>query len=100
MRPSTGPRIEASTSDEALSLLSSHEIQLILTDADVPGSALLDQAVESKPGVRVLRMSGSTSGTREPAPVTTAETPRVGKPVTAHDLLEKVRTALAATPGK
>ena len=63
-------------------------------------SQLLDQAVESKPAVRVLRMSGSASGTREPGPVTTAEIPRVGKPVTALDLLEKVRTALAATSGK
>jgi two-component system cell cycle sensor histidine kinase/response regulator CckA len=92
--------LEASTGDEALSLLSSHEIQLILADADVPGSALLDQAVGSNPGVRVLRMSGSASPAREPGPVTTAEAPRVGKPVTAHDLLEKVRTALAATSGK
>jgi two-component system cell cycle sensor histidine kinase/response regulator CckA len=92
--------LEASTSEEALSLLSSHEIQLILTDADVPGSALLNQAAEAKPGVRVLRMSGPAPGTREPGPVTTAETPHVVKPVTSHDLLEKVRTVLAATSGK
>jgi two-component system cell cycle sensor histidine kinase/response regulator CckA len=90
--------LEASTSDEALSLLSSHEIQLILTDADMPGSALLDQALETKPGMRVMRMSGSASGTREPAPGTSAGTPHIGKPFAALDLLEKVRTVLAATP--
>lgn len=90
--------LEASTSDEALSLLSSHEIQLILADADMPGSALLDQALETKPGVRIMRMSGFASGTREPAPVTSAGTPHIGKPFAALDLLEKVRTVLAATP--
>jgi two-component system, cell cycle sensor histidine kinase and response regulator CckA len=90
--------LEASTSDEALSLLSSREVQLILADADMPDSALLDQALETKPGVRVMRMSGSASVTREPAPVTSAGTPHIGKPFTALDLLEKVRTMLAATP--
>jgi two-component system, cell cycle sensor histidine kinase and response regulator CckA len=87
--------LEASTGDEALSLLSSHEIQLILTDAGMPASALLDQALETKPGVRVMRMSGSASGTHEPAPVTS-----IGKPFTALDLLEKVRTALAGDYGR
>jgi two-component system cell cycle sensor histidine kinase/response regulator CckA len=89
--------LEASTSDEALSLLSSHKIQLILTGADMPGSALLDQALETKPGVRVMRMSGSAPGTREAAPVTSAGIPRIGKPFTALDLLAKVRAVLAAT---
>jgi two-component system, cell cycle sensor histidine kinase and response regulator CckA len=90
--------LEASTGDEALSLLSSHEIQLILTDAGMPGSALLDQALETKSGVRVMRMSGSASVTREPALVTSAGIPHIGKPFTALELLEKVRTVLAATP--
>jgi two-component system, cell cycle sensor histidine kinase and response regulator CckA len=92
--------LEASTSEEALSLVSSHEIQLILTDADMPGSALLDRALETGAGVRVLRMSGSASGTREGAPVTSLGTPHIGKPFTAQDLLEKVRTALAAVPAE
>lgn len=92
--------LEASTSDEAISLLSSHEIQLILIDADMPGSALLDQVLETKPGLRVMRMSDSASGTREPASVTSAGTPHIGRPFTALDLLEKVRTMLAATPTK
>ena len=92
--------LEASDDGEALALLSSHEIQLILTDADMPGSALLDRALETKPGVRVMRMSGSDSGTRAPASVTSAETPHIGKPFTATDLLEKVRTVLAAAPAE
>ena len=88
--------LEAGTSSEALSLLSSHEIQLIITDADMPGSVLLDRALETRPGLRVMRMSGSASQPREQGPVTSGRTPRIGKPVAAPVLLEKVRTVLAA----
>ena len=90
--------LEASTSDEALSLLASHEIQLVLTDADTSDSVLLDQALRTKPDVRVMRMLGSASGTREPALVTSAGTPYIEKPFTALNLLEKVHIVLAATP--
>ena len=92
--------LEASTRDEALSLLSSHEIQLTIIDADMPGSALLDQVLETKPGVRVMRMSGSASGTRAPVPVTSTGTPHIGKPFAAMDMLEKVRAVLSATPAE
>ena len=67
---------------------------------DMPGSALLEQVLETKPGVRVMRMSGSASGTRAPAPVTSTGTPHIGKPITAMGLLEKVRAVLSATPAE
>ena len=88
--------LEAGTSDQALSLMSAQDIQLVLIDAVMPGSAALYQALETKPGIRVLRMSvtgppgaGSAEGARPP---------HVRKPVSAPDLLEKVRTVLAGAP--
>jgi two-component system, cell cycle sensor histidine kinase and response regulator CckA len=90
--------LEATTSDEGLSLVSSHDIELVLTDVFMPGSVVLDQALETRPGIRVLRMSGSTPGAPEPGSVTSAQVPHIRKPFIPADLLEKVRTVLAAEP--
>jgi PAS domain S-box-containing protein len=90
--------LEASTSEEALSLMSSHDIRLLLADAESPGSALLDRALEMKPGVPVLCMSSPGFGASGPDPAAGPRTPRIGKPFTALDLLEKVHAVLTATP--
>lgn len=92
--------LEASTCDEALSLMSSHDFQLLLADTGMPGPPLADRALEMKPGIRVLRMSDPTSGVAEPDPVTSAETPLIRKPFTAPELLEKVRAVLATRPAE
>lgn len=90
--------LEASTCDEALSLMSAHDFQLLLTDTGMPCAPLDDRALEMKPGIRVLRMSGPTSGMTEPGPVTGGEKPLIRKPFTAPDLLEQVRRVLATGP--
>jgi len=92
--------LEASTCDEALSLMSTHDFQLLLTDTGMPCAPLADRALEMKPGIRVLRMSGPTSGMTEPGPVTSGEKPLIRKPFTAPDLLEKVRRVLATGPAE
>jgi PAS domain S-box-containing protein len=93
--------IEAGTHSEALSLLSSHDVQLLLTDSVMPGSsgqALAEAASEMKPGVRVLHMSGATFAGTKTDSAPGAEVPLIRKPFTALDLLKKVRTVLAEPP--
>jgi two-component system, cell cycle sensor histidine kinase and response regulator CckA len=92
--------LEASTCDDALSLISTHDFQLLLTDTGMPCAPLANRALAMKPGIRVLRMSGSTSGMTEPGPVTSGEEPLIRKPFTAPDLLEKVRRVLATGPAE
>jgi len=88
--------LEASTGDEALLLVSGHDIQLVLVDVMMPGSAVLGEALETKPGIPVVRMSAlmppEAGSAEEP------RTPYVRKPIAAPDLLEKVRMALAGAP--
>jgi hypothetical protein len=42
---------------KALSPVSSRDIRLVIIDVEMPGSARLDQTLETKPGIRVLRVS-------------------------------------------
>ena len=54
--------LEAGSHQQALSLLSTHDPDLLLTDnvpAEVPEQTLADQVREIKPGMRILRMSGA-----------------------------------------
>ena len=63
--------LEANTREEALSLASSHGVELLLTDSVMPGMSgqvLADRVRELKPGLRVLRMSGYASGSISPQP--------------------------------
>jgi PAS domain S-box-containing protein len=88
--------LEAGSYDEALSLLSTHDPDLLLTDnvpAESPEQTLADRVREIKPGTRILRMSGS------PFPAPGPEGKQViSKPFTAKDLVEKVRIVLDAPP--
>lgn len=88
--------LEAGSYEEALSQLSMHDPDLLLTDsvpAEVPEQTLADQVREIKPGMRILRMSGAqvTALGPEGGPV-------ISKPFTAKDLVEKVRVILDAPP--
>jgi two-component system cell cycle sensor histidine kinase/response regulator CckA len=89
--------IEAATFDEALSLMSSCDVHLLLSDSilpGMPGLELVGRALGMKPGIPVLHMSGSTSGAIKPDAITRAGIPIIRKPFTAQDLLEKVRMVL------
>jgi two-component system cell cycle sensor histidine kinase/response regulator CckA len=89
--------LQADSYDEALSLLSTYDPDLLLTDrvlAALPGQALADRARKLRPGIRVLYMSGSPASAPEPGG---GQIQVIRKPFTAHDLLEKVHAALAAT---
>ena len=88
--------LEAGSYEQALSRLSTHDPDLLLTDSvlgEVPEQTLADRVREIKPGLRILRMSG-----------THVAAPRGGggqvinKPFTAKDLVEKVRAILDVPP--
>jgi PAS domain S-box-containing protein len=88
--------LEAGSYEEALSLLSTHDPDLLLTDsvlAEMPEQTLADRVREIKPGMRILRMSGAhvTAFGPEGGQV-------ISKPFTAKDLVEKVRTILDVPP--
>jgi len=57
--------LQARTYEQALSLASSRDFQLLLTDSMLPGmtgATLAELITEMKPGVPVLHMSGYTAG--------------------------------------
>jgi PAS domain S-box-containing protein len=88
--------LEAGSYEEALSLLSTHDPDLLLTDsvlAEMPEQTLADRVREIRPGMRILRMSGAhvTAFGPEGGQV-------ISKPFTAKDLVEKVRTILDVPP--
>jgi PAS domain S-box-containing protein len=92
--------LEASTWEEALSLASSHELELLLTDSVMPGMSgdmLADRVRQVRPGLRVLRMSGYANGSPNPRPGRSAAV-CLEKPFTADTLLAMVRAVLDGPP--
>jgi CheY-like chemotaxis protein len=93
--------LDAPAGGEALELLRADEngIDLLLTDVVMPGlsgPALAAIAVEERPGLRVLFMSGYTS---EPEAVVGApDTAFLAKPFAPNDLVTKVREVLEKVP--
>jgi two-component system, cell cycle sensor histidine kinase and response regulator CckA len=90
--------LEASSGEEALSLASSHDFQLLLTDAvmpRMPGPELADLMREMKPEVRVMYMSGYSRDVLNQEHIATGELLLVDKPFTAATLLDKVQIALS-----
>ena len=93
--------LEANTWEEALSLASSHGLELLLTDSVMPGMSgqvLADRVRELKPGVHVLRMSGYASGSMSPPVGGAEEEAFLHKPFTADLLLATVRAVLDSPP--
>ena len=96
LRQSGYHTLEAGSYEEALSQLSTHDPDLLLTDsvlAEVPEQTLADQAREIKPGMRILRMSGAQVTALGPG-----GGHLISKPFTAKDLVHKVRAVLDAPP--
>ncbi len=76
---------------------SGQEIQLLISDVVLPGQSGPDLAArlrESRPGLRVLLMSGYTDRMLNGGSAVEAGTPFLGKPFTLDALLRKVREVL------
>jgi two-component system, cell cycle sensor histidine kinase and response regulator CckA len=99
LRKSGYTTLHARTYERALSLASSRDFQLLLTDSIMPGmtgTTLAELITEMKPGIPVLHMSGYTAGELDPERIRDAVVAFIQKPFTAPALLEKVRTVLKA----
>jgi len=88
----------ANSGQQALSILSGEHVQidLIITDLVMPGMGgreLIERVRQLIPGTRIM----CTSGYALPADKQT-NTPYLQKPFTSHELLAKVKQALARTP--
>ena len=93
--------LEAGTHEKALSLATSQDFQLLLTDSVMPGmsgTTLAERIAEFKPGVPVLHMSGYDAGTLSPERIRDGELAFLQKPFTAQALLDKVHAVLGSTP--
>jgi PAS domain S-box-containing protein len=91
--------LEAGTCADALSLASSRDFQLLLTDSVMPemsGPTLAQQVTRLKPGLPVLHMSGNdaTAVSEQQGAQDLSELAHIQKPFTADLLIEKVRSAL------
>jgi two-component system, cell cycle sensor histidine kinase and response regulator CckA len=88
--------LEAGRYEEALSLLSGHDPDLLLTDSvltEIPEQTLADRVREIRPGMRILRMSGA-----QVTPLGSGGGQVINKPFTAKDLVERVRAILDVPP--
>jgi len=97
--------LEAATGDEALRLVERHEapVHLLLSDVVMPGLSgrqLAEQLAQTRPGMKVLYMSGYTNDTIVRHGVLEAQMPFLNKPFTAAALLRKVREVLDSTPAR
>ena len=89
----------AATGEEALRLLERHEepVHLLLSDVVMPGMSgrqLAEQLAQTRPGMKVLYMSGYTDDTIVRHGVLKAQVTCLNKPFTAATLLRKVREGL------
>jgi two-component system, cell cycle sensor histidine kinase and response regulator CckA len=91
--------LEAVTFEEASSLASSHDLQLLLTDSVLPhmsGETLAQRVTALRPGLPVMFMSGYSRDMLNPRHARAEGTRFVQKPFIQRTLLEKVHAALAA----
>ena len=89
--------LEAGSCEEALTLASSEDFQLLLTDSVMPGmsgTTLAERVAELRPGMPILRMSGNSAGVLSEERTRDGELAFLQKPFTGEELLAKVRAAL------
>ena len=96
--------LAASRGDEALRVSDEHtgELDLVLTDVVMPGMSgreFVRKLVETRPGVRVLYMSGYTDESIARHGVLEPGTHFIAKPFTAPSLAKKVREVLDGKVG-
>jgi CheY-like chemotaxis protein len=90
---------------EALAICDRHEggVDLLLTDMVMPamrGTELAARLRESRPGLKILFMSGYADETGDPRRAGGPARPVLQKPFTPHDLTRTVREALAEKRGE
>lgn len=93
--------LEAGSYEEAISLASSHDFQLLLTDRVLSGTRgppLAEHVTELRPRVAVLHMSGYTAEESDSRHANDPELAFIQKPFTAQALLGKVHTILGDSP--
>ena len=91
--------LAAANAQEALSVLEEQGCDLLLTDVIMPqmsGRELVERVHERRPGLPVLYMSGYSQGVLGRQRALDDGVALIQKPFSAHDLLEKVRSVLAA----
>ena len=91
--------IEAGTAPEGLTLAaqSTERIDLVVSDVVMPqisGPQMVSQLRESIPGLKVLYVSGYAGEAMSRAGTPELNAPLLGKPFTAHELLQRVRALL------
>ncbi len=94
--------VEAADPEEAIELAvrSAMEFDLLVTDVVMPrmtGPALAERICSVRPGVRVLYMSGYTTDAVLQAGLLRSESAFLQKPFRPEELVEKVRSLLAAS---
>jgi CheY-like chemotaxis protein len=94
------PTMEAGTGDEALILAATRDFQRLLTDSVMPGMngpTLAERVAALRPGLPIIRMSGSDDTARARPHLTPGSAQAyIQKPFAASDLIGKVRAARAA----
>jgi two-component system cell cycle sensor histidine kinase/response regulator CckA len=97
LRKSGYATLEAVNSGQALSLATSQDFQLLVTDCVMPGmsgATLAERIAEFRPGIPVLHMSGYSAGTLNTERIREGGLAFLHKPFTAQALLDKVRDVL------
>jgi YesN/AraC family two-component response regulator len=85
--------LQAESGEEALALLSEHEVDLLLTDYAMPrmsGGQLVDRAREANSDLKVIVVSGYADLPEGAA----LEVPRLSKPFTDAELAEAIAEAV------
>jgi two-component system cell cycle sensor histidine kinase/response regulator CckA len=95
--------LTAASGDQAVLLMENYKdaVQLMVTDVVMPGMSgrkLAERLERTRPGMKVLYMSGYTDDVVVRNGVLEAGMPFLGKPFTAAALLRKVREILDAEP--
>ena len=93
--------LDAGTFSEALSLASSEDFQLLLTDTVMPemtGPTLAERIAKLRPGLPVLYMSGYSAEMLSPRRILDEAAEFIQKPFTRRTLLAKVAAALSTPP--